>query len=266
MASAVRRTPGRPIPWNGPLPRSTSTATGPGPFPRSAVGPMTTARPMRTGSISWQARITYHRPCRCRKGRRNSIIDPRSWIWNKIYSPFHRMGFLLYFNVRFLGLLIKSTIFKGNINPNNATFMEQRTLRNNLLRSLYFVLTAALLFSCGKKEKTQYAKAEDIPVHREMVAELTSPPHVPTPVGDRKAKQVKVDMENLELAGEFTSGVRYVSWTFGGTVPGDFIRTRVGDEVQFTLKNHPDNKLPHNIDLRAVTGPGGGAESSCVAP
>jgi nitrite reductase (NO-forming) len=49
-------------------------------------------------------------------------------------------------------------------------------------------------------------------------------------------------------------------------VPGQFIRTRVGDEVEFLLKNHPDNKLPHNIDLHAVTGPGGGAESSLVAP
>ncbi|HAV55319.1 MAG TPA: nitrite reductase, copper-containing, partial [Aequorivita sp.] len=52
----------------------------------------------------------------------------------------------------------------------------------------------------------------------------------------------------------------------GGTVPGSFIRTRVGDEVEFHLKNHPDNKLPHNIDLHAVNGPGGGAESSFVAP
>jgi nitrite reductase (NO-forming) len=40
----------------------------------------------------------------------------------------------------------------------------------------------------------------------------------------------------------------------------------VGDEVEFHLKNHPDNKLPHNIDLHAVNGPGGGAESSFVAP
>ena len=49
-------------------------------------------------------------------------------------------------------------------------------------------------------------------------------------------------------------------------MPGSFIRTRVGDLVEFTLSNHPDNKLPHNIDLHAVTGPGGGAESSFVAP
>lgn len=36
--------------------------------------------------------------------------------------------------------------------------------------------------------------------------------------------------------------------------------------MEFTLSNHPDNKLPHNIDLHAVTGPGGGATSSLVAP
>ncbi len=63
-----------------------------------------------------------------------------------------------------------------------------------------------------------------------------------------------------------TDGVSYIYWTFGGSVPGKFIRTRVGDEVEVTLKNHPANKLPHNIDLHAVTGPGGGATSSFVAP
>ena len=99
-----------------------------------------------------------------------------------------------------------------------------------------------------------------------MLAELTAPPNVPTPVGRRKAKKLIVNMEILEEEGELTDGVKYVYWTFGGSVPGSFIRTRVGDEVEFTLSNHPDNKLPHNIDLHAVTGPGGGAESSFVAP
>ena len=99
-----------------------------------------------------------------------------------------------------------------------------------------------------------------------MIAELTSPPNVPTPVGKRMAKKLIVDLEIQEREGEMTNGVKYVYWTFGGTVPGSFIRTRVGDEVEFHLKNHPDNKLPHNIDLHAVNGPGGGAESSFVAP
>ncbi|WP_417619979.1 copper-containing nitrite reductase [Oceanihabitans sediminis] len=130
------------------------------------------------------------------------------------------------------------------------------------LSLLAIALTAT---SCFNKEK-EPVKAEDITVSQEMVAELTSPPHVPTPIGRRKAKKLIVNMEILEQEGELTSGVRYNYWTFGGSVPGSFIRARVGDEIEFTLSNHPDNKLPHNIDLHAVTGPGGGAESSFVAP
>jgi nitrite reductase (NO-forming) len=60
--------------------------------------------------------------------------------------------------------------------------------------------------------------------------------------------------------------VKYTFWTFGGQVPGRFIRVREGDTVEFHLQNHPDNKMPHNIDLHAVTGPGGGATSSFTAP
>jgi nitrite reductase (NO-forming) len=36
--------------------------------------------------------------------------------------------------------------------------------------------------------------------------------------------------------------------------------------VEFHLKNHPNSKMPHNIDLHGVTGPGGGAASSFTAP
>ncbi len=100
----------------------------------------------------------------------------------------------------------------------------------------------------------------------EIKAILTRPPYVPPSVGNSLAAKLIVDMEVIELEGELTEGVRYIYWTFGGTVPGSFIRTRVGDEVEFHLKNHPENKLPHNIDLHAVTGPGGGATSSFVAP
>ena len=60
--------------------------------------------------------------------------------------------------------------------------------------------------------------------------------------------------------------MRYTFWTFGGTVPGSFIRVRQGDTVEFHLKNNPNNKMPHNIDLHGVTGPGGGAASSFTAP
>jgi len=138
-----------------------------------------------------------------------------------------------------------------------------KQLKYSLALSVVFML---FFTSCFNKDEKKYENAEDIPVNQEMIAELTSPPHVPTPVGKRKAKKLIVKMEILELEGELTDGVKYMYWTFGGSVPGSFIRTRVGDEVEFHLQNHPNNKLPHNIDLHAVNGPGGGAESSFVAP
>ena len=35
-------------------------------------------------------------------------------------------------------------------------------------------------------------------------------------------------------------------------MPGKFIRVREGDLVELHLENHPDNKIPHNIDFHAV--------------
>lgn len=126
---------------------------------------------------------------------------------------------------------------------------------------------AVLAFaSCGNESADKTEDFENIRVYGEMKAELTSPPLVPKPVGTRPARKLFVDMEIIEEEAEMDDGVTYVYWTFGGTVPGSFIRGRVGDEIEFTLKNHPNNKLPHNIDLHAVTGQGGGAEASFVAP
>src|SRR5690349_14110797 len=60
--------------------------------------------------------------------------------------------------------------------------------------------------------------------------------------------------------------VEYTMWTFGGTMPGRFIRVREGDQVEVHLKNDKHSSMPHNIDLHAVTGPGGGAKSSLTVP
>ena len=132
------------------------------------------------------------------------------------------------------------------------------------------IIVSLSLICCRKSTDTDVTKTiadtSKIWVTGSMKADLTSPPNVPDPVGNREAKKLIVNMEILEKEGTMTDGTTYIYWTFGGTVPGSFIRTRVGDEVEFTLSNHPDNKLPHNIDLHAVTGPGGGATSSFVAP
>ena len=132
----------------------------------------------------------------------------------------------------------------------------------------FFLMSALVLgtfTSCEKKEKAK-EDPEMMKVFGESEAELTAPPFVPRPVGNRAATKLIVNMEVVEKEMEMADGVTYNYWTFDGTVPGSFIRASVGDEIEFTLKNHPDNKLPHNIDLHAVTGQGGGAEATFVAP
>jgi nitrite reductase (NO-forming) len=95
---------------------------------------------------------------------------------------------------------------------------------------------------------------------------LTSPPQVPPPTGRSAPAKVIVNLEVVEKELPIAEGATYTFWTFGGTVPGSFIRVRQGDTVEFHLHNHPSSKMPHNIDLHGVTGPGGGAASSFTAP
>lgn len=98
------------------------------------------------------------------------------------------------------------------------------------------------------------------------VAVLTAPPHVPPQITRSKSVKLVVHLEVVEKKMKISDGVDYTFWTFGGTVPGSFIRIREGDDVEFHLKNHPSSKMPHNIDLHAVTGQGGGAAASFTSP
>ena len=103
-------------------------------------------------------------------------------------------------------------------------------------------------------------------VRGEETAVLTRAPEVPPPTGRDYATRVLVEMETVELVKELADGVEYTFWTFDSQVPGPFVRVREGDMVEFTLKNAPTSTVPHNIDLHAVTGTGGGAEVSLVVP
>jgi nitrite reductase (NO-forming) len=97
-------------------------------------------------------------------------------------------------------------------------------------------------------------------------AVVTKAPNVPPPITRDYATRVIVELETVEKVMRLADGVDYTFWTFGGDVPGQFIRVREGDLVEFHLKNHPHSKLPHNIDLHAVTGPGGGAAATLTIP
>ncbi len=119
------------------------------------------------------------------------------------------------------------------------------------------ILAISLLITgCPKSDK----------IIGEEVAKLTAPPEVPPPITRKHNTKVIVHLEVLEKRMKIADGVDYTFWTFGGTVPGSFIRIKEGDLVEFHLSNHPTSKMPHNIDLHAVTGPGGGASASMTAP
>ncbi len=97
-------------------------------------------------------------------------------------------------------------------------------------------------------------------------AQLGVAPAAAPPTGRSAPAKVIVHLEVREVVKEIADGAQYTFWTFGGSVPGPMIRVRRGDLVELHLKNHPDNSMPHNIDLHAVTGPGGGAASTFTAP
>ncbi len=127
------------------------------------------------------------------------------------------------------------------------------------------LILAAILLSGSAFAASREDNLAD-PVIGSEDAVLGDAPNVPPPIDRDHATKVVVHLEVRELEGRFADGVRYTFWTFGGHVPGKFIRIREGDEVEMHLDNHPGNKNPHNIDLHAVNGPGGGAAASLTAP
>jgi len=122
-------------------------------------------------------------------------------------------------------------------------------------------LAAAAVSGCA----TSAAPATEL-VQGTEEAILTDAPNVPPPLTRTHPSKVVVKLEVREVVKRLADGVDYTFWTFGGSVPGKFIRIREGDEVEFNLSNNPASRMPHNIDLHAVTGPGGGAASSFTAP
>ncbi len=100
-------------------------------------------------------------------------------------------------------------------------------------------------------------------------------PEVPPPSGRTEQAIVEVHFEVVEgiQTIDLNSGAEYETWGYriGGSdvvtgTPGPIIRARVGDVLRFTITNLPGNTHPHNVDFHAVTGQGGGAADTTVAP
>ncbi len=98
------------------------------------------------------------------------------------------------------------------------------------------------------------------------VSVVRQPTDLPGPIGSRGPQQVKLELEAAEVVGNLADGATYNYWTFNNRVPGPFFRVRVGDSVDVHMKNSASSKNIHSVDFHAVTGPGGGATVTQLAP
>ena len=141
-------------------------------------------------------------------------------------------------------------------------YFKTAVLQLTLLASL-----TVLSFSCKTNSGNSTSESKiDTVLTGTVTAELTVAPNVPKPLTYTSPKKVMVTMETIEKVMPISDSSEYTFWTFGGHVPGQFIRVRQGDLVDFTLKNSPDSKNSHSIDLHAVIGQGGGADATATAP
>ena len=115
----------------------------------------------------------------------------------------------------------------------------------------------------------------DLPPAPDAEVNVAIAPDVPPPSG--RTAQAIVDVHFDVVEGiqtiDLGSGTQYETWGYrinGDSVttgtPGPIIRARVGDVLRFTITNLAGNTHPHNVDFHAVTGQGGGAADTTVAP
>lgn len=108
---------------------------------------------------------------------------------------------------------------------------------------------------------TREVANHEIPEDKLLVEEavLTTCPQVPPAITRKHPVKLIVKLnttvEQLRISPTKTTEM----WTFNGSVPGPFIRARVGDSMEVQYTNNDCNGIGHNIDFHAVTGPGGGA-------
>ena len=66
--------------------------------------------------------------------------------------------------------------------------------------------------------------------------------------GPARSRHVRLEVTHATVA--IAPAVRYMAWTFDGTVPGPVLHVRQGDTVDFTLVNH--GPIAHSMDFHAA--------------
>jgi len=95
---------------------------------------------------------------------------------------------------------------------------------------------------------------------------VADPTRIPPPIHRRHSVHHNVTLEAREVRAQLSDGTELLYMTWNGQVPGPMIRVRQGDTVTVTIKNPKTNTRPHNVDMHAVYGTGGGSAATTVDP
>lgn len=107
-------------------------------------------------------------------------------------------------------------------------------------------------------EENKFERVKDIGADPNLVP---SDPQKPDADG-----VVRISMLAQEVISEIAPGIYFNYWTYDKQVPGPMLRIKEGDTIELSLTNDKSSLHSHNIDLHAVTGPGGGATLTNVMP
>lgn len=168
-------------------------------------------------------------------------------VLHKLHSRKIALLLFLFFTGTFLFLYLPVTLPQGITYP---FAMKSYGPKNDPVLPLDNVFDFFFSFD-------EFEKVDDI---------ARNPADVPPAIERTGTSTVDIELTAKEVIGEMADGVSVNYWTFNGTVPGPMLRVREGDTVNLTLKNASEDLHLHNIDLHAVTGPGGGAAVSNVLP
>lgn len=135
-----------------------------------------------------------------------------------------------------------------------------------LKMAVVMFLTATVATGCNNSSAKEESSSANDEIKGSELAVLMQAPMTPPAITRDYATKVIVNLTVVEHVKKLADSTDYMFWTFGGGVPGQFIRVREGDMVEVNLTNDATSKLSHNIDLHAATGTGGGAEASETAP
>jgi nitrite reductase (NO-forming) len=103
----------------------------------------------------------------------------------------------------------------------------------------------------------QFEKVQDI---------ARDPSDLPPPIVRTATTTDIISITAKEVISELAPGVYQNFWTFGGKVPGPFLRVMEGDTVVINFTNDKTSLHHHTIDFHAVIGPGGGASVLMAQP